>query len=958
VTQLKALGGLRLESSPGSPPFTQPKPLLLLAYLSLEGSQQRRHLAELFWRDGNRMKSLSMTLTRLRQGVGEVIEVDDKRAKANLSSDAGDLLESLDKSDWQKASELYRGAFLEGVILDDWSSELEEWVYTTREYLAERVQYALLHLAEAAAKQQDFDRTRDLAERAYKLPGLAGTEIINLKRLYPLLCASSSLLAPEVRKELEGYGLSVSLSREEAKAKFQGEKRTAHQLPARQTSFIGRDVELTELATLLGKVQLVTLLGAGGVGKTRLALQLAFEQQTLNTFENIYFIPLESLSSADLILPTILSSLGLSQQSKIEPLTQLAELIAGRCVLLVLDNLEHLLADVNILSALIGQCPNLKLLVTSRERLGLEEEHLFPLEGLAFPPSNTPFEEAVNFDAVTLFTERAQQLQPQFDLTEQLGSVLRICALVEGLPLGLELAASWTRLMSCGDIAYEIERGLEFLATSTRNVPERHRSLKAIFDYSWNLLTSKEREILRQLSVFVGGFRREAARAVTGATIPLLASLVDKSLLRVLPNGRYDRHPLLYQFTREKLAEDTAEQEQARERHGHYYLNLLRVTRQQLYGEGQQDALRSLDEEHFNTTGAWHWAGEHQLFEKMQGSRPALTVFFDERGRYQEGEALFAETVQRCNLSEPIQKRLAAYLLGDRAWFVYSLGDFVTATKLGEESLTLMCSLQDREGLTKSLNVLACIAMDSKKFEVAEVYLQEFLELARGLGNTYFITVALLNLGNLKHAVNESLEAERYYREVIHLCRGQQDKINLVGAFNDFAVVLRETGRFQEALALLGESLAISSSMELQTSQMYAQAELAEVRLELGQTEQALEAGGRALALSESTNNKRQHSHNHEILARIYLRLHDLAKASHHFLQSLELAAETDDTERMLRAMRGLTELSVYGEVKTLETLLEDSALSKKDKAKVKELLEQWQVDKSSKPLALETAKA
>jgi tetratricopeptide (TPR) repeat protein len=210
----------------------------------------------------------------------------------------------------------------------------------------------------------------------------------------------------------------------------------------------------------------------------------------------------------------------------------------------------------------------------------------------------------------------------------------------------------------------------------------------------------------------------------------------------------------------------------------------------------------------------------------------------------------------------------------------------------------------------------------------------------------------------LKHAVNESLEAERYYREVIHLCRGQQDKINLVGAFNDFAVVLRETGRFQEALALLGESLAISSSMELQTSQMYAQAELAEVRLELGQTEQALEAGGRALALSESTNNKRQHSHNHEILARIYLRLHDVAKASHHFLQSLELAAETDDTERMLRAMRGLTELSVYGEVKTLETLLEDSALSKKDKAKVKELLEQWQVDKSSKPLALETAKA
>jgi ATP-dependent Clp protease ATP-binding subunit ClpA len=301
VPQLKALGGLRLESSP----FTQPKPLVLLSYLSLEGSQQRRHVAELFWQDGNRMKSLSMTLTRLRQGAGEVVKADDKRTWTTLTSDAKALLESLDKSDWQKVNDLYTGAFLEGVVLEDWGNELEEWVYTTREYLAERVQYALLNLAEDTAKKQEFDKAGELAERAYKLPGLGGTELTNLKRLYPLLTAGQSILAPEARKELEEYGLTLTLTTAEARATFRQEAKVSSTLPMRGTSFVGRNEELAELATLLSKpnVSLLTLLGPAGVGKTRLALQLAHEQLKLATFKDgVYFVPLDALSSSSIIL--------------------------------------------------------------------------------------------------------------------------------------------------------------------------------------------------------------------------------------------------------------------------------------------------------------------------------------------------------------------------------------------------------------------------------------------------------------------------------------------------------------------------------------------------------------------------------------------------------------------------------------------------------------------------------
>ncbi|CAA9558483.1 MAG: hypothetical protein AVDCRST_MAG86-406 [uncultured Truepera sp.] len=251
--KLRTLGGLELLGAR----FTQPKPLLLLVYLALEGPKPRRHLAELFW-TGHRMKSLSMTLTRLRQGAGEVIQEDDKRVWTTLTNDAKALLGALDKSDWAGASDLYSGAFLEGVVLPDWSSEVEEWVYSTREYLAERVQHALLTLAEGAAKKGEFRAAAGFAERAYTLPGLGGSDVAALRRLYPLLCAGDSLLAPEVRKEAGGYGVTLRLTADKARARYKGDV-AAHPLPLRGTSFIGRDLELTELATLLGRPQVSLL---------------------------------------------------------------------------------------------------------------------------------------------------------------------------------------------------------------------------------------------------------------------------------------------------------------------------------------------------------------------------------------------------------------------------------------------------------------------------------------------------------------------------------------------------------------------------------------------------------------------------------------------------------------------------------------------------------------------------
>jgi predicted ATPase len=959
MAQLKALGGLRLEGTA----FTRPTPLLLLTYLSLEGSQQRRHLAELFWQDGNRMKSLSMTLTRLRQGAREVIEADEKRVWSTLKSDAKELLESLDKSHWYEASELYTGAFLEDVVLEDWSSELEEWVYTTREYLAERVQYALLNLSEEVAKKRDFDKARELAERACKLPGLGGTEVSSLKRLYPLLSASSSLLAPEVRKELDSYGIALQLSRDEARAIFQPSKAASH-LPTRQTSFVGRDVELTELATMLANVQLLTLLGTAGVGKTRLALQLAHEQQKLGTFEQVYFVSLESLSSAELILPTVLSALGLTPQRDTEPLVQLAEFIAEHSILLVLDNLEHLIDNVQVLANLIQHCPSLKVLVTSRERLGLEEEHLFPLEGLAFPTPDVAFEEARTFDAVTLFRERAQQLQPQFELKKNLEAVLRICKLVEGLPLGLELAASWVRLMSCAEIANEIERNLEFLATTTRNVPERHRSLKAAFEYSWKLLNQKEREVLRNLSVFVGGFRREAASEVAGATIPLLASLVDKSLLRVLPNGRYDRHPLLYQFTHEKLTENVNEQLEIEAKHTAFFLHFAENAARHFHSNARGHWLQRLDEELDNirtvisraileqdaVTGLnlvtdlpefWFSRGLQQEIRKY------LEIFLDAasikntlqcvKGLNMLAHLLLQQGDVETALSALEEALLRGKTLGDSSVlsktlellariYHFNLADPTLAKSFYEQSIALAEQVDNKVRKASSLNFLANLVSEQGDFESARTFYEESLRLWRSLGHTSGAAWVINNIASLFDYRRDFNRAGLLFKESLDLFRELGEKDGIATTLANFGANEMKQHRYEQAKSFLEESLELATTLEDKRLMAYVLRGLGEGAFFQGDHETAHTLYTKSYALYAQFGYTHGISETLGNLGQLFHQRREWDKAEHNYLEALSLARSKSDVAALSHLTCNLALLYLdEGKYELADTLLLES---------------------------------
>lgn len=543
--------------------------------------------------------------------------------------------------------------------------------------------------------------------------------------------------------------------------------------------FVGRLPELNQLQQKLSAPQcrLLVLTGPGGIGKTRLALQLS--RQVFGQFaDGVFFTSLLGSDSAELLVSNI--ALVLSQQFHrlSDSHAQLLRYLHSRNVLLILDNYEHLLPRTELITAILAAAPRVKIIVTSRERLNLREEWAFPVSGLAYPETIT---DAGAYEAIELFKERAVQADLRFRLTPaNREAVARICSLVQGNPLAIELAAAWVRTMTCSDIARELERSLDILATSARNALEKHQSMWTTFEASWNLLDESLRTILRKLALFRGGFTREGAEAVASVTLVLLASLVDKALVHLDPStGRYSLHELLRQYLLEKL-DEAGEQAAVADRHYHYFLALAQRAEAHVFGGEQITHFDVLETEFDNLRAA---LTDSIASEGGLQLAAALGWFFSERAHWREGFD-WLERALAANKDAPVTLRAKAlhsagalagrfdtqqaqsYFNGalqlaraanDRwnsAWALSHMAIFrlmipEVSRPLLEESLSLFRELDDQMGIAHTLVRLSWCALDAAEFAFARELAEEALMRANQASDQTMIAWALLTLGEV-----------------------------------------------------------------------------------------------------------------------------------------------------------------------------------------------------------------
>ncbi len=393
-------------------------------------------------------------------------------------------------------------------------------------------------------------------------------------------------------------------------------------LPTPATAFVGREREVAGIIQSLmnPECRLLTLVGLGGIGKTRLAIQVAHlmaSAESPSLFpDGIVFVHLAAVSEAAGIIPEIMSAAGWRIAIEIPLHQQLMAILRSRRMLLVLDNFDHLLDAAELISTMLAHAPALKILVTSRVAVPLAEAWFYPLGGMSFPPGEG--EVGVDrYEAVELFVQCARRARPDFALDRSIEPVTRICRLVTGMPLAIELAAAWLRALPVEAVASEITRGLDILSSRYTNLPPRHRSMRVVLDQSWALLAPAEREVFRRLAVMRGSFRLEAAVYIADATLPIITDLVEKSLL-VVEGDRYTMHELLRQFGVEKLQQSPAVEQEAYDRYSAYYLGFLESLMEPTASRWQPSALAEVDAEADNIMGSWQWLLAQGDLEALQ----------------------------------------------------------------------------------------------------------------------------------------------------------------------------------------------------------------------------------------------------------------------------------------------------------------------------------------------------
>jgi DNA-binding SARP family transcriptional activator/predicted ATPase len=938
------LGGINITLG-GEPVtgFVSSKAQALLCYLAVSGrSHTREALAGMFWGnvpEADSRASLRQALSNLRKLIGAHLVITRQTAVFNQDSPHWldvvafeALLQDGRKADeaainaLQQAVSLYQGDFLAGFYIDDCPA-FEEWLLNRQERLQQLALQAWQQLVTYHTRRGEYRQAIRYTRRWLAFAPWQETAHRQMMRLLAYTQQyNDALLQYDTCRAMVERELGVRPMPEttllQQRIQTMRSTRRRLQLPLPPSPLVGRETELAELTTLLNDpdCRLLTILGLGGVGKTRLAMAVASQISPV-FLEGVVFVSLADVTPlqpsphhiVETLATAVAEALPVTLPGQGSLREQVVNYLRRREMLLVLDNFEHLLAGSDWLAAILRQAPELKFLVTSRERLNLRDEWLFDLGGLACPPHGTAAEVLPQYGAVRLFQNVISRYKRQRTLNGDSAAVIQICRLTAGLPLALELAAASTPDMPPAEIAAGIHRSLDFLHSKLRDLPTRHRSLRAVFDHSWRRLNQAERKGLQRLSVFHGSFTTEAARITTGSKPALLNSLAEKSLLQVAADNAYRLHEMIRQFAAEKLAAAPDHEYRVREGHADYYAGLLEVENERLLGARQAAALAGIEHQLPNIRTAWQWATQESKGPLLQKASCALTQFFFMRGRSPEGTALLQETVahlEKTAVAQPVLGRLLAQqawlqrgthaydetegiarcslalcrAAGDpygeavavetMGWLVYYQGQYDQAIRLGKQALRLFQEAGEPYNLAYLLRMLGLYHLNQARYPAAGqpeppppktvaalrrqayTYFQEALPLAQAAGNRWSEARILSALGYHAYHSEQYDVSARYHRAALAIFRELDLPEQMATCLCWLGPSLSQLGQQEQARPYIYEALSIALTLGIPMSLIGALDQLVQSVL-VKEEDAALAVELSALILSQPTTDER-----------------------------------------------------------------------------------------------------
>lgn len=866
------------------------KVLALLVYLAVtRQAQSRESLANLLW--GERAQTQALTnlrvaLSDLRHKLGRFVAIDrfdvalhagmdiwvDSVALEALVADgrgsAADLLHAVD---------LYQGPFLEGFAIHG-APDFDSWMMTTGEHIHEQVLGAYRALAQTYLARQQLVEGIAICRRWLALDPLAEDGHRLLMRMLAMQGNRAEAIQQyEAARQLLSDELSVepdpqtdTLLVQIAGGQWSGsvsqasELATVRPLPPDMLPFFGRELELARLERMLAddSTRLVTITGQGGTGKTRLALAVARRQQEQKPSPyDVAFVPLATVEDADQLLPALAENLGLALASESDPLQQLFTFLRLRRLLLILDNFEQINGGATWLRQMLDEVPWIKVLVTSRQALHLQAEQVLVLSGLPYPDD---IANLVSSPAARFFTSVARRADQDFVLQPRdHEALLRICHLVEGLPLALELAAGWTSVMSVPAVAAAIAERFDFLSAFAIDMPERHRSIEAVFAATWDGLSAAGEAQAAAFSIFRGGATRPALQAVLSITEVDLATLVERGVLRYdRQNDRYEMHELLRQYAQRQLFKDPELVAATQKRHSEFFAAFLHDRTAQLRGHGQVLALREIEADGENIAQAWRQACSTGDVGLIEQGLEALSTFYLWRNRYQDGTNALAEAVDglasrsaepevrlllarlstwQATFSERLLRRQTALsllqrglsLLAEgglrsaaarhaeamvrlrRARLLWQDGEYDEGKSELERALVLFTETGDTWGVAHVYALLGDIANNQGDYATGRSWLESALGLFVDMGDGRDAAYVQERLSFVKRDLGEFIAAEQHSRIALELYEALGDSEHLAGGYVALGWILIYMGRFAEALPVVEQGAELYANLGL-----------------------------------------------------------------------------------------------------------------------------------------------